>query len=50
MQKNQDAERCEKLRADIARAAAAIERPETLERLRWVARCIMFAEPDEVTR
>ena len=50
MQKNQDAERCEKLRADIARAAAAIESPETLERLRWVARCIMFAEPDEVTR
>lgn len=39
-------QRCEKLREDIAKAAAAIDRPEILEKLRYVARCMLFAEPD----
>lgn len=39
-------QRCEKLREDIAKAAAAIDRPEVLEKLRYVARCMLFAEPD----
>lgn len=38
--------KCEKLREDIAKAAAAIDRPEVLEKLRYVARCMLFAEPD----
>lgn len=50
MQKNQDAERCEKLRKDIESVVRAIERPEILERLHWLTFCILFAEPDEVTR